>query len=80
METDIQRPLKRFPYSSLSSLIQTGWCEERHLATRNSLQYSHELHIADGDFSTSEVVVELNLVKCRKRFGCLPWGRRLFLA
>ena len=26
------------------------------------------------------LVVELNLVKCRQRFSCLPWGNRPTLA
>ena len=26
------------------------------------------------------LVIELNLVKCHKRFGCLPWGKHLTLA
>ena len=28
------------PDSSVSSLIQVGWCEEGHPATKNSLQHS----------------------------------------
>ena len=34
--------------------------------------------LVDGDFST--VVVELNLVECRQKFGYLPWGKRPTLA
>ena len=30
----MQLPLKRFPDSSVSSLILVGWCEEGHPATR----------------------------------------------
>ena len=26
------------------------------------------------------LMVELNLVKCRQRFGCLPWNKRSTLA
>ena len=38
-EVEIKLPLKRFPDSSVSSLILVGWCEEGHPATKNSLQY-----------------------------------------
>ena len=41
-EAEIQLPLKRFPDSSISSLILVGWCEEGHPATKNLLQHSHE--------------------------------------
>ena len=40
-EVEIQPPLKSFPDSSVSSLIQAGWGEEGHPATKNSLQHSH---------------------------------------
>ena len=39
-EAEIQLPLKRFPDSSLSSLILVGWCEEGHPTTKNLLQHS----------------------------------------
>ena len=39
-EAEIQLPLKRFPDSSVSSLILVGWCEEGHPATKNLLQLS----------------------------------------
>ena len=32
---EIQLPLKRLPDSSVSSLIQAGWGQERHLAAKN---------------------------------------------
>ena len=70
MEVEIQLPLKRFLDSSVSSLIQAGWCEEGHPATKNSLQYPW----VDGDFP---LVVELNL---EVWFGCLPWGKGPTLA
>ena len=38
-EAEIQLPLKSFPDSSASSLIQAGWCEEGYPATKNLLQY-----------------------------------------
>ena len=41
MEAKIQLPLKRFPDSSVSSLILVGWCEEGHCATKTSLQHSY---------------------------------------
>ena len=37
-EVEIQLPLKKFPDSSVSSLIQAGWCEEGHPATKKSLK------------------------------------------
>ena len=33
-EVEIQLPLKRFPDSSYSFLIQGGWCEKGHLVTK----------------------------------------------
>ena len=39
-EVEIQLLLKRFPDSSVSSLILVGRCEEGHPATKNSLQHS----------------------------------------
>ena len=38
-EVEIKLQLNRFPDSSVSSLIQAGWCEGRHPATKYSLQY-----------------------------------------
>ena len=60
--------LKRFPDSSISSLIWAGWCEEGHPTTNNWLMAIFPL------------VVELNLVKCCQRFGCLPRGKRPIVA
>ena len=34
----------------------------------------------DGDFLIFHLVVELDLEKCRQRFGCLPWIERPTLA
>ena len=45
-EAKIQLLLKRFSDSSVSSLIQVGWCEEGHSATKNLLQHSHGWTIA----------------------------------
>ena len=59
MEAEIQLPLKKFRDSSLSSLIRAGWCEEGHPTTKNWLM------------AIVPLVVELTLVKSRRRFGFL---------
>ena len=41
MEAEIQLLLKRYPDSSVSSLILVGWCEEGHPATKTLLRHSH---------------------------------------
>ena len=40
-DVEIQLPLKRFPDSSVSTLILVGWCEEGHPANKNLLKHSH---------------------------------------
>ena len=75
-EAEIQLPLKRFPDSSVSSLIPTDWCG-RASHHQNLLQFPWVDNWLMANFP---LVVELNLVKFRQRFGCLPWGKRPTLA
>ena len=70
-EAEIQLLLKRYPDSSVSSLIQIGWGEEGHPATKNLLQYPW---VDNWLMAIFPLVVELTLVKCHQRFGCLLWG------
>ena len=79
MEAEIQPPLKRFPDSSVSSLIQTGWCGRvsRHQKLTPIDQYPWVDNWLMAIFSLSGRV---DLVKCRQRFGCLLCGKRPTLA
>ena len=58
------------PYSELVGV-------EGHPATKNSLQYPW---VDNWLMVIFLLVVKLSLVKCRQRFDCLPWGKRLTLA
>ena len=57
--------------------LQIHHCEEGHPITKNSLRY---LLVDNWLMAIFLLIVELNLVKCRQRFGCLPWGKRHTLA
>ena len=50
---------------------------EGHPTNKNSLQYTR---LDNWLMPIFPLVVELNLVKYRQRFGCLPWGKRPTLA
>ena len=73
-EAEIQLPLKMFPDSSVSSLM-VGM--EGHPTTKNLLQNPW---VDNWQMAIFPLVVKLNLVKFRQRFGRLPWGKRPTLA
>ena len=72
MEPEIQLPLKRFPDSGFFHLMRAGWFEEGLPATENSLQYPW---VDNWLMAIFPLLNELTRVKCRMRFGCLPWGK-----
>ena len=49
MEAEIQLPLKRDPDSSVSSLIQAGWCEEGHPITKTRSNIPMDKQLSYGD-------------------------------
>ena len=48
-EAEIQLWLKRFPDSSVSSLISVGWCEEGHPTTKTCSNIPMDRQLRDGD-------------------------------
>ena len=78
MEAENQLLLKRFPNSSISSLIRNWMTPGMASSHQELVTIPMVRKMPDGDWSLYSTSSQINFCKESLKVGCVPWGRQTF--